>query len=93
VPLAHEPLLLHVWGTRPVQRLSPGLQSVQLAAMHVNWKTSLTDHWPALLQTAWTTALSLERRPHARAPGLQTPVQELVPLLVVQTDGHAELVH
>jgi hypothetical protein len=46
-----------------------------------------------LLHTACTTALSLERRPHARAPGLHTPVQELVPLLVVQTDGHAELVH
>jgi hypothetical protein len=93
LPLAQVPLLLHVCGTRPLQRVAPGLQSVQLAAMHVYWQTSLTVHWPALLHTAWTTALSLERRPHARAPGLHTPVQELVPLLVVQTDGHAELVH
>ena len=84
---------MHVCGVRPVQRVSPGLQSVHFAAMHVNWQTSLTVHWPALLHTAWTTALSLVRRPHARAPGLHTPVHELLPLVVVQTEGHAELVH
>ena len=66
---------------------------MHLAEMHVNWQTSLTVHCPALLQMAWTTALSLVRRPHASAPGLQTPVHELVPLLVVHTEGHAELVH
>ena len=63
------------------------------AAMHVYWQTSLTVHWPALLHTAWTTALSLVRRPQASAPGLHTPVQALVPPLVVQTEGQAELVH
>jgi hypothetical protein len=42
---------------------------------------------------ACTTALSLVRRPHAKAPGLQTPVHELTPPVVVHTDGQAELVH
>jgi hypothetical protein len=42
---------------------------------------------------AWTTALSLERRPHAKALGLQTPVHALAPPVVVQTDGQAELCH
>jgi hypothetical protein len=77
----------------PLQRLSPGLQSVHFAAMQVNWQTSFTTHCPVLLQIACTTALSLVRRPQAKAPGLHTPVQELVPLLVVQTAGHAELCH
>jgi hypothetical protein len=45
------------------------------------------------LQTACTTALSLARRPHAKAPGRQTPVQELTPPVVVHTDGQEELVH
>ena len=76
-----------------MHRVSPGLQSEHLAEMHAYWQTSLTVHWPALLHIACTTALSVERRPQAKAPGLQTPVQALVPLLVVQTDGHAELVH
>lgn len=93
MPLAHVPLLLQVCGVIPVQRVSPGLQSVHLAAMQVYWHTSLTTHCPVLLQMACTTALSLVRRPHARAFGLQTPVQALVPLVVVQTEGHAELCH
>ena len=42
---------------------------------------------------ACTTALSLVRRPQASAPGLHTPVHALTPPVVVQTDGHAELVH
>ena len=77
----------------PLQRVSPGLQSVHFAAMQVNWQTSFTTHCSVLLQMACTTALSLERRPQAKAFGLHTPVQELVPLLVVQTEGHAELCH
>jgi hypothetical protein len=52
VPLAQLPLLLHVCGTRPLHRVSPGLQSVHWAAMHVYWQTSLTVHCPALLQIA-----------------------------------------
>jgi hypothetical protein len=61
--------------------------------MHAKEQTSFTVHCPALLQMACTTALSLCRLPHASAPGLQTPVHALVPLLVVQTAGHAELAH
>jgi hypothetical protein len=38
-------------------------------------------------------ALSVLRRPQDKAFGLHTPVHELVPLLVVHTDGQAELVH
>lgn len=37
--------------------------------------------------------MSLARRPHESVPGLQTPVQELTPLVVVHTEGHVELVH
>ncbi len=61
--------------------------------MHVYWQTSLTVHCPALLQMACTMALSLLRRPQDNAFGLHTPVQALTPLLVVQTEGQAELVH
>jgi hypothetical protein len=61
--------------------------------MHVNWQTSLMVHCPALLQMACTMALSLARRPQDSAFGLHTPVQLLVLPLVVQTDGHAEVVH
>jgi hypothetical protein len=93
VPFAHVPLLLHVCGVRPLQRVVPGLQSVHWAEMHVYWQTSFTVHCPALLQMACTTALSLARRPQARAFGLHTPVQALVPLVVLQTAGHAELCH
>jgi hypothetical protein len=91
--LAQLPALLHVCGTRPLQRVSPGLQSVHWAEMHVYWQSSLTTHCPVLLQMACTTALSLERRPQDNALGLQTPVQALAPPVVVHTDGHVELVH
>ena len=57
------------------------------------WQTSLTTHCPVALQMACTTALSLARRPQDRAFGLHTPVHALVPALVVQTEGHAELCH
>jgi hypothetical protein len=36
VPLAQLPLLLHVWGVRPLQRLAPGVQSVHCAEMQAN---------------------------------------------------------
>jgi hypothetical protein len=61
--------------------------------MHVYWQTSFTTHCPVALQMACTTALSLARRPQDRAFGLHTPVHALVPALVVQTEGHAELCH
>ena len=61
--------------------------------MQVNWQTWFTTHCPELLQIACTMALSLVRRPHDRAFGLHTPVHALVPPLVVQTEGQAELVH
>jgi hypothetical protein len=50
-------------------------------------------HCPELLHVACTGALSLVRRPHDMALGLQTPVHALTPPVVVQTDGQAELCH
>ena len=44
VPLAQLPLLLQVCGVNPLHRVSPGLQSVHRAEMHVNVQTSFTAH-------------------------------------------------
>jgi hypothetical protein len=93
VPFAQLPLLLHVCGVRPLHCRSPGLHVVHFAEMHAYWQTWLMTHWPELLQMAVTGAMSLARRPHDTALGLQTPVHELTPPVVVQTDGQAELCH
>ena len=44
VPLAQLPVLLHVCGVRPLQRVSPGLHAVHLAEMQEYWQTAFTAH-------------------------------------------------